>query len=602
MIGLWRLQEELRMDPTDPTLSRRGLVAVSMAAVALGAAATEAQAAGTVTVPDYIVERLHGLGVRHLFGVPGATCDPLFEAAQAGPLEVVVTSSDLDAGYAADGYARTAGIGAVALTYGVGARTILPVVGGAYAERSPMLIVNGGPSPEDLRLQNELGTLFSHSDGTDDGDLRAFQPVTAYARRVTRASELPEVLDAALRTALEQQRPVYVEVARNLWWSRCTAPSGAIQPVPVGPPPEEALLARIQQRLAVARRPIVLAGVGLRRFGLQDTAAALIEALGVPWATTMLGKAVLDENSGGFAGVYAGTRSVPELRDIVEGSDCVLALGCVFGRQYRHLVTRSTNSLMRVDVDGVRIANEPAVSADQGAVLDGMLASAASLASEWRETAALPALDFATRRASLPKRPHPAVRQSEAGIGYDTVMALLSERLTDEHLLVTDTSLSMYPAAEVHIRGRDGVLCNAVWASIGYSVGASVGAALGQSRRPVVVCGDGGFQMTCQALSSMARHELPNVVLVLDNGLYGIEQWLLDKAWYAGNGRPPRAHFALQPWRYDALAQAMGVEHAVRVETAEALATALDASLTHPGPSLLSVRVPPHDLPQELRA
>ena len=86
------------MDPTDPTLSRRGLVAVSMAAVALGAAASEAQAAGTVTVPDYIVERLHGLGVRHLFGVPGATCDPLFEAAQAGPLDVVVTSSDLDAG------------------------------------------------------------------------------------------------------------------------------------------------------------------------------------------------------------------------------------------------------------------------------------------------------------------------------------------------------------------------------------------------------------------------------------------------------------------------------------------------------------------------
>lgn len=593
------------MSGEKPTISRRGFVAVSVATAALVGSTQEAAAAvgGTCTVPEYIVRRLHGLGVQHFFGVPGATCDPLFEAAQHSPMKVVISSSDLGAGYAADGYARTAGLAAISLTYGVGTRTILPVISGAFVERSPIVLFNGGPSTQDLRLQNELDTLFSHSDGMDDGDLQAFAPMTAFSVRIEQASDVPRMVDAAIRAALDAQRPVYVEVAKHLWWARCAAPSPELPMA--SPPPTSgdaaALADTIVTALRGAQRPVVLVGVEVRRFGLQDQVTDVIRQLGCPWVSTMLGKGVLDESLVGFSGVYAGRRSVPDVRTLVEGSDGVLAIGCVFGRQYRTLLSQNRDALFRIHADRVKVGRGDQVQASGVAVLRELQSASLPDQSNWRDAVALTALDFDTRRQSIVQQSVPT--HAETGVGYEAVLRSVSARLTEAHLVITDTSLSMYPAGELHIRGRDGLLCNAVWAAIGYSVGAAVGAALGQQRRPIVLCGDGGFQMTCAALSVMARHQLPCVVLVLDNGMYGIEQWLLDPSWYRQSGdQQPRPHMLLQPWDYAALAQSMGIAHAVSVAETPALEQALDDALDRDGPSVIAVRIPPHDLPMELRA
>ena len=157
------------------TISRRRLTQASVGSAvvtrtaAIGAAIVVthgAAQAATTTVERYILTRLSQSNVKKLFGVPGATCSPIFEAAQSGgDVSLVVTSSDLGAGYAADGYARTRGLAAVSVTYGVGMMSLLTAIAGAYVERSPIVIINGGPSAEDLRLQRDLGTLFSHSTG-----------------------------------------------------------------------------------------------------------------------------------------------------------------------------------------------------------------------------------------------------------------------------------------------------------------------------------------------------------------------------------------------------------------------------------------------------
>ena len=169
----------------------------------------------------------------------------------------------------------------------------------------------------------------------------------------------------------------------------------------------------------------------------------------------------------------------------------------------------------------------------------------------------------------------------------------------EEVVLLSDTSRSMYPAADVAV-GQGGYLCNGVWNAIGFSVHASIGVAKATGRRPVAVCGDGGFQMTVQALSTLARRRLPAVVLVLDNGVYGIEQWLLDPAWH-GRGGAARDYLALPRWQYAEVATAMGVGFARGAVTPEDLRAALTGAFAQDGPALIQVAVRPHDLPPEAR-
>jgi indolepyruvate decarboxylase len=582
------------MHDEDSGLSRRGfLQASAVASLGPNPLTLAASNAPMVSVPQYVLTRLQEHGVRHLFGVPGATCDALFAAASASPMQVVVTASDLEAGYAADAYARLKGLSAVSVTHGVGTLSLLAAVGGAFAERSPMVVINGGPSAEDLRIQKETGSFFSHSLGREKTDLSVFREVTSFAERAATADEVPRIVDAALTVALTQQRPVYLEIAKHLWDAKCPAPSRPLD-LTLAPSGQEAALAEnLKSTLLAAKKPAVLVGIEVQRLGLADAVSSLLKTMGLAWATTFLAKGTLDETSAGFVGVYAGERSVPDVKALIEESDALLALGPVLGRQYRRLATRGV--LLAAD-GALRLGRQAPTKASLPHLVSALAASAWPAAATTARR--MTDLSFEARRASLP----PAhARPAGPGLTYDEVLGAVSRALDETLLVVTDTSLSMYPAAELNLAGRGGFLCNAVWQAIGFSPAAAVGVALAQSRRPLVICGDGGFQMTAQALSTMARRGLPCIVLVLDNGQYGIEQYLLDPGYFKDGSAPGRAYLQLNPWRYADLARAMGVNQASTVTSVEALTKALEAAKASRAPTFLSVQVFPRDLPAGLR-
>ena len=583
-----------------PSFSRRELIGASAVGVALASSATVADApttAETVTVAQYVISRLrqHGAGV--LFGVPGATCDPLFAAASAAGMPIVTTASDLEAGYAADGYARVAGLAAVSVTYGVGTLSLAAAIAGALAERSPVVIVNGGPSGEDLRIQNKHGSYFSHSVGRDESDISVFRELTAFADRAAHADDVPRVVDTAIRTALVEKKPVYIEIAKHIWGTRRESPGGKLDTRTKPTGNEAQLAAEILDRLRAARRPVVLLGIELHRRGLSAMATALVARLGLPWSTTLLAKSVIDESTAGFVGVYGGERAPPSVKVAIEGADTILALGCVMSRQYRKLVTASSTSLLRVADGSVKLGAAEPLPASFIGVVEALL-QPDWLAPSGPIPGALQGLSFGQRRAGLAAGASP----QEIGLGYDEIMEEVSGMLDESVLVVPDTTLAMYPAADLQVRGANGFICNATWQAIGYSVAASVGIALGQSRRPVVLCGDGGFRMTATALSTMARLALGVIVLVFDNGAYAIEQWLLEPSYFSGpaSGKP-RPYLALDRWDYPALARSMGVPFARAVANRDELRSALAGALESRGPALISVAVRPHDLPAGLR-
>jgi indolepyruvate decarboxylase len=596
------------MDDDASALSRRRLLQISAtslasartaaagAGVLLAETATPADAApaAMINVENYILQRLSQSNVKALFGISGATCSPIFEAAQRDPSVVapVITSTDLAAGQAADGYARMRGLGAVAVTYGVGTMSLLATVAGAYAERSPLVVINGGPSKNDLDGQNRFGILFSHSFGHTQGDFLLFKEVTEYAARAEKASDVPGIVDKALTIARTKQRPVYIEIAKDVWRMKCLAPTAPLN-VAIAPSGNETQLANdIMTALRHATKPVLILGIEIQRYGLTAKAVALANKLRIPWTTTLLGKSVIPETTPGFAGVYNGDNAAPAIVATVEGANAVLALGCVWGRQYNRFV-RNANAKIWLAFNGAVKIGNTSKAASLSALLDALQAQAWTNASP---APGLPGLTFDQRRAALPPRP----ANPEPGLTYEEVLRSVSNALDANTIAITDTSLSMYAVGDLNTVGANAFLCNAVWQFIGYSIGATIGVGLAQARRPIAICGDAGFQITAAGLSSIVREKVNAIVILLDNGFQGIEQFLLHSHYFVDPAAKPAEFLTSSRWNYADLAKSMGFAFTRTVDTASAFQQALDDARAGSGPAFICVAIKPHDLPPGL--
>ena len=286
--------------------------------------ATASPAAGT-TIGQYLIDRLHALGVEHVFGIPGDYVLGLYKMLEASPIQLVGMTREDNAGFAADAYARLHGLGCVCVTYCVGGLSLCNSVAGAYAEKSPVIVLSGSPGISERAhnplLHHKVQGLRDAVRGLreDHGRLgRARRPADGLRRDRPGARGRPAVQAAGLPGDPRDQ-----VLARQVTPHR----------TPVGLPPSDpdALREAIDEAAALllaAERPMILADVEIHRFGLQDDLIALAEGTGLPIATTILGKSVISEGHPLFAGVYEGAMGRAEVTTIVEEADCLLMLGC----------------------------------------------------------------------------------------------------------------------------------------------------------------------------------------------------------------------------------------------------------------------------------
>lgn len=164
---------------------------------------------------------------------------------------------------------------------------------------------------------------------------------------------------------------------------------------------------------------------------------------------------------------------------------------------------------------------------------------------------------------------------------------------------IADTFLGIYPSARIRMPVQNSFLTSAIWASIGHSVAAAVGVAAAKGKRPVVICGDGGFQMTVQSLSTMARSNLNAIVMIVDNGLYGYEQYLLDSTYYSGTSAPLPIS-VIGRWDYVGVARSLGISQFAVVDTTAELTAAIAAAKAQNGPAVIQVHVQSRSLPSGL--
>ena len=282
-----------------------------------------------ISVSAFLISRIQELGVEHVFGIPGDYCLPFFDELirEGSPVKHIGTCNELNAAYLADGYSRIKGFGVAAVTYGPGAFNAVNAVAGAYDANVPMLLVSG--APQTVRYRQRGNLLLHHAVGSDlDATIRVFAPITAAAARIDTAEEAIPTIDWLLKVALDQKRPVYLEIPFDMQKAVIQAPASLNYQAPSS---DEQALHRVVEEVArvvnSTQKVGVLVGVFVDREGLQQVAEDMLSASNLPFATTFDQKAGYLEHLPNCVGFYQGGVSAQAVRDATEGADILLTLG-----------------------------------------------------------------------------------------------------------------------------------------------------------------------------------------------------------------------------------------------------------------------------------
>lgn len=518
----------------------------------------------TFCVGTYLTTRLEELGVSHLFSVPGDYTSDLLEIVDTqSTIQRIGNCNELNAGYAADGYARANGLGAVAITTGVGSFSVLNAIGGAYVEMIPVVTIIGTLSNVKRLKAINAGELFHHNTGPGDENRLVFQGVTVAYEQISDPLQAPYQIDHALTMCISQKRPVVIEIMEDCYKLPCPAPQGTLTPTPLFTPLEQLkelapantyakeIVDAVQGAVRgiytlltdSSKKPVFWIGHELGRYGLQDLFKQLLATTGIPFVSSLLGKAVLPENTPGYLGIYDGVFSQTQLADY----NCIIALGVwntdlnVFGEKLKA---------------PLGFGNPAAVLATRNVVkIDTTLYPHVSL--ENLLTGLLNQLEPQSPQSEAYSRTLPPTLDTETDqpITYDTFFTGLNGYLTPQNLVVADIGLSTFGGSSfLTINRQAGFLAQAIWASIGWSVPAGLGASFTPGVRPIVIVGDGAFKLTCQELSTMVACGCNTVVFVLNNGVYAVEQILLNpEPFQKGSTAKFEAANVLQAWDYVSL-------------------------------------------------
>jgi indolepyruvate decarboxylase len=550
----------------------------------------------TFTVSDYILHRLKSLGLDHMFVVPGDYASHFLTTLDASKdITRIPNINELGVGYAADGYGRFKGIAACSVQYGVGAFSILNCIAGGYVERVPIALIGPSPSTQNRVLTETEGILYHHSTGALNADQKVMENVTVASIIVRDAATAPAEIDAALVAMLTHRRPVYIEVLQNIFAAECSRPVGDLKPIqaPAEPASIEAAVDAAWALIDRAKLPLLWFGVEIQRFGLQALAQQIVDASGMFFTTTSLGKTVLDESQSSFVGTYAGPASTAFTRTVVALSDCVIALGTIITDDYLDIMAADFGKIIQVNDEEARVGYGTYARVPMQQFMEALLQRFQSHTKFPRKY----------RKPTYEAEKQVRVLANEA-MTYERFYAVMGEWLVGEgniaHAkLILGESTSLYVFGNLMGMPQDSFVAQAAWGSLGHETGCALGIELATGARPIVVAGDGGFMMICQEISSLVRQKSNAIVFVMSNGGYAIEQAFVDLDAFTPKGS--FAPFDLLPeWDYLALAKAFGAKGFV-VETVGHLRRLLKKLEKQDGiPSLVQVKIPLKDLPPQL--
>ena len=510
----------------------------------------------SMTLSEALLRALKARGANHIFGIPGDFALPFFKVVEeSGVLPLYTLSHEPGIGFAADAAARIGQtLGVAAVTYGAGAFNLINAVNGAYAEKSPLVVIASAPGADELRR----GLLLHHQGKTLDSQMRVYRHVTCARTRLDDAEAAPGEIARVLNAALAWSLPVYIEIPRDMATVGCTP----VPKVTSRAVDQEALAAcagEILDTLAAARAPVLMAGVELKRFRLEDKAAALAARLALPVVTSFMGRGLMVGTDPAALGTYHGVAGDAVLTALVEESDALFLIGVIpsdtnFGVSEGRIDLR--NAIHALD-RRVMIKHHVYPDIPLGDLMDALLDAAKPTRAPTK---------FAIGQA------YPTGMDADDSLLTPTDIACAVNDMMATHgpmPIASDIGDCLFTAMDITHTDLTGP---GYYAGMGYGVPAGLGVQIATGKRPLILVGDGAFQMTGWELGNCRRYELDPIIILFNNC-----------GWEMLRVFQPESQFNdLGDWRFADMAPGMG-GNGVRVKTRKQLQSALEEAATSRG-------------------
>ncbi len=504
-----------------------------------------------------LLSALKDHGAREIFGIPGDFVLPFFKVIEEGGILPLYTlSHEPSLGFAADASARAnRDLGVVAVTFGAGALNLVNAVAGAYAERSPVVVISGAPGA----AERASGLLLHHQAKTVDSQFAVFREITCDQERLEDPQTAPAAIARVLRNALEQSMPVYFELPRDRVAADCAVVKKA-PPSPVSPEALEECATEILERLEKARSPVLMAGVEIRRYGIEDRVAELARRLGLPVVTSFMGRGLLAESEAPPLGTYLGVAGRREITELVEGSDALLLLGVILSDTNLGVSQQQIDLRRAIQALGrqVRIGYHAYPDIPLDSLVEALLERLR---------------DGEGRRAEPgPAEIYPCgLIADDAPVTPGDIARAVNDLMRAHGPLpiAADVGDCLFTAMEIeHTR----LAAPGYYAGMGFGVPAGLGLQAATGDRPLILVGDGAFQMTGWELGNCRRYGWDPIVLLFNNAGWGMLRAF----------QPDSAFNDLDDWKFAEMAAAMG-GIGTRVTSRAQLRDALERAMTTPG-------------------
>lgn len=533
-------------------------------------------------VGEYLMDCLSAAGVDKVFGVPGdfnlAFLDDIISRKD---IEWIGNTNELNASYAADGYARMNGLSAMVTTFGVGELSAVNGVAGSYAERVPVIAITGAPT----RAVEEAGKYVHHSlgEGEFDNYRKMFKEITTTQGYITpenAQTEIPRLIDAALA----EKRPVHLHLPIDVAMSEIEVEAAYELPKRQSEDVSK-YIDMVKDKLNSASQPVIIAGHEINSFKLHEKLEKFVNQTQIPVAQLSLGKGAFNEENPYYMGIYDGSIAEENIRDYVDNSDAILNIGAK--------ITDSATAgfSYKFDIDDVVMLNQhnfkmndtEASDVTVPGLLDGLLE-----------------MDY-VNKADYPKYVRPEEGNytlSNEPLTQETYFKMMQDFIAPDDVILAEQGTSFFGAYDLALYKNNMFVGQPLWGSIGYTLPATLGTQIAdQNRRNLLFIGDGSLQLTVQSISTMIREQIKPVLFVINNDGYTVERKI------HGENEPYNDIFM---WDYKALPAVFGAKDEVKihdVSTSEELKKAFEAINAYPDMMhFVEVKMGMHDAPHKLEA
>lgn len=505
-----------------------------------------------VNVAEYLCIRLKELGCEHIFGVPGDYALSFLNVVMNSGINYIGTCNELNAGYAADAYARVKGVGAISTTFVVGELSAINATAGSFAEDVPVVHICSAP----IAKHHKNGTLLHHTLFDYSKTLKMFEQVTAAAVKVANKDTAAEIIDSTLLKCITLSKPVYICLCADLVNELIKKPESPLnRPKSRSNSSElDLVVKKTAQLIKNSKQPVFILGYELLRVNSTESMRELLEISKIPFSTMIMGKTAIDEQHPQYMGIYLGKKGNPHVTQYIEESDCLIMLGekmmdfntGFFSEKLpRHCMVYNHLGKSKI---GEQEFKEVYV--------EDIIQRLINL----YKTGELRQYNFPGSTPPYPQAMHIFVHRKNRGLGLEPVRNLTINRmfdivaslLPDSVNVLAETGISLFSGLELMLSKNSQFFGQSFFGSIGYSVGATLGLCIAGKKRVFSFIGDGSLQVTVQDLSTIFRNGLNPIIIIINNDGYTIERVICDDS-YNNIAR----------WKYSKLPKAFGFPNVI---------------------------------------